>query len=398
MHEQHADAVADAVVQRKSAEGLLDQYPDGIKSGMRVQRQAPQAGNAAAWPGGPTVARKSTTHSLAEYVGWLRQVEAKYGAGRAETLQRLRRLYYSQVTGGAGPRFDAVIAAAPGAGGAPMTTLDLPVPVINSLYETNAIATPNGSLIDVSHILAGIDVHVESVGLKAGVAEARFGVNFEGVLTWVGDLASWFVEAKNAVAKRGGATVSHSDQVAILLGLANSKAAKDDLLGDVDAQVMADRFTTTTTYPTFSSGAPVIQTSQDMPLSAMLSQYYGREQSPAGAAASGGPAPQGPKGSAGGATRTATSESRFHYFVVGARPAIPHTLVAANPLTVALASDAPAKIREHISNTAHLFIDQSYTGGTPTDLVAYAALLDEVNTRFVRFLTTGLTTGDAPWP
>jgi hypothetical protein len=163
---------------------------------------------------------------------WVQQVEAKYGASRAEALQRLRRLYYSDYTGGAGPRFDAVIAAAPGAKSAPMTTSDLPLAVVNGLYETNAIATPSGSMIDVSHVLAGLDVHVQGAGFQAGIAEARFGVNFEGVLTWVGDLASWLIEAKNAVAKRGGAAVSHSEQVEILLGLVDAKVAKDDLLGD----------------------------------------------------------------------------------------------------------------------------------------------------------------------
>ncbi len=46
-HEQHADAVADAVVQGRSAEGLLDQYAGGGGGSAAVQRQEakPAAGN-----------------------------------------------------------------------------------------------------------------------------------------------------------------------------------------------------------------------------------------------------------------------------------------------------------------------------------------------------------------
>jgi len=65
---------------------------------------------------------------------------------------------------------------------------------------------------------------------------------------------------------------------------------------------------------------------------------------------------------------------------------------------VALASDAVVQIREHLANTAHIFINKDYFGGTPEDLTTYGPLLDEVTARFVRFLTTGLIQGDAPWP
>ena len=256
-YEQHADQVADLVVQGKSAEALLDEHAGGgAASAPGVQRELEGSSKRKEWPGGPTVARKSAMHTLTEYVDWLRQVEAKYGASRAETLQRLRRLYYSDYTGGAGPGFDKLIRNEPGAGGPPMTTSDLPLAVINSLYETNAIVTPNGSQVDISHILADLDMHVAGGGIKAGAAEVRFGVNFEGVFT----------------------------------------------------------------------------------------------------------------------------------------------RVAEHPLTVALASDAPAKIREHLANTARMFVDDNPLHGTPADLTTYGPLLDEVATRFLHFLTTGLATGDAPWP
>jgi hypothetical protein len=399
-HERHADAVASRAVQGASAEDLLDQaagaqriVATGPMNPHQLQRKATPP-----WSGGPTVERKSATHSLAEYVGWLRQVEAKYGGARAETVQRLRRLYYSNYTGGAGPRFDAVIQGAAGASGVPISSADVRLDVLNGLYETNAIATPNGSLVDVSHILAGLDVHIQGPGIKAGAGELRFDVNFEGVLTWVGDLASWFVEAKNAVIKRqqGGDPISSSDQIAILLGLASSKVAKDDLLGDVDAQAMANRFTTTTILPPIGGGGMVgpapILTAPDMALSDMLIRYYGGEP-PSGAQATGAPAGRKPE-----ARSASSSRNRFQYFVAGASPRIPHQRVSDNPLTISLAGDAPTQIREHIYNTARMFIDQGYFSSASDDLETYANLLDEVTARFVKFLTTGLAAGDAPWP
>jgi hypothetical protein len=255
-----------------------------------------------------------------------------------------------------------------------MIVPELPLAVINGLYETNAIATPNGSQVDVSHIFAGLDIHVQGTGLKAGVGGLRFDVNFEGVLTWVGDLAAWFVEAKEAVKKKqaGGSTVTQADQVTILLGLVNNKAAKYDLLGDVDAQVMADRFTTMSVLPSMGGGegmgAPTTVTTPDMPLSEMLTRFYGGENPAPGGSGGGG------SGGSGGATATSpTSSNRFHYFVAGSSPRIPHSQVSASPLVVALASNAPAQIRDYISSTARLFIDQGYFSGTPADLTTTPA-------------------------
>jgi len=45
-----------------------------------------------------------------------------------------------------------------------------------------------------------------------------------------------------------------------------------------------------------------------------------------------------------------------------------------------------------------MFLDDNPLHGTPSDITTYGPLLDEVSVRFLRFLTTGLATGDAPWP
>jgi hypothetical protein len=65
---------------------------------------------------------------------------------------------------------------------------------------------------------------------------------------------------------------------------------------------------------------------------------------------------------------------------------------------VALAGDTPTQVREYIYNTGRMLTDQGYFSSASDDLKTYANLLDEVTARFVKFLTTGLAAGDAPWP
>jgi hypothetical protein len=147
---------------------------------------------------------------------------------------------------------------------------------------------------------------------------------------------------------------------------------------------MADKFTTTTYVPA-PEGAPIVLTTQDLPLSRMLTQYYGQEQS-----ATGGSMSAASTGQASGANSTGrgskpTSGNRFHYFVACASPRIPHTRITDKPLTVALASDAAVQIREQISNTARLFMNHNYTSGSPADLVTYASPL--CSTRSTRVLS-----------
>ena len=65
-------------------------------------------------------------------------------------------------------------------------------------------------------------------------------VDFRGVLTWAGDLASWFVEWQSKLKQKqsAGESLDEAAQENLLKSLVN-KVAKDDLLGDMDAQSLA---------------------------------------------------------------------------------------------------------------------------------------------------------------
>ena len=151
-----------------------------------------RVGNAA---GGPVTARKSVQHDLASFVHWIGVVEMAYGPDKQAILQRLRRLYYSSYSGKAGAKFDQAIAGQAGAGsGPPLDMLHIGASTLDMLFETDTVRTLTGDILDPAHILAAIDVRLSGVTTKAGVAEAAYDAPWTGIVTWTGDLASWFVE------------------------------------------------------------------------------------------------------------------------------------------------------------------------------------------------------------
>lgn len=202
----------------------------------------------------------------------------------------------------------------------------------------------------------------------------RFGVDLSGMLTWVGDLASWFVEWN--VRRR-------TDPGVDLIALAATKVDKDDLLGDMDGQVLAHEQTTMRSYVAPTGGGmamPITVVSPDAPLSALLRAYYGE----AASAASG----------------DGNRSNRFHHFVARATPRIPHRVTRASPLQVALDERAQGTVAAAVREQARFFIDHSYQQDGPHagDVDDHAERIDEIARRFLTFLATGLATGDAPWP
>ena len=299
-----------ALVQRKLARRVAQRKA----SGARLQLQAAtQDGGAtepkAAWPDGPTSKIKSTGHTLADYLTWLRAAEAAYGGGKEAFLQRLRRLYYSGFTKGAGGKFDSVISTSH-AGDAPMTSPPMPKDALDRLFETNYITTPAGTKVDISHVLAALDLAVAGTSFKAGVGELVKGVDFRGVLTWSGDLASWFVEWQDQLKKTEDSRhqcLTPDAELKLLLSLAERKVSKDDLVGDMDGQAMAQRGVQVDVLPNYMGGPPAILMSLKDSVSGTLEAYYG-------------------DGAAGSAkTRGSQEPNRFANFLDAARPMIPHT-------------------------------------------------------------------------
>lgn len=390
--EQEADALGERALRGESIAGTVRET---------VSTRRPQ--HKPRWEGGPTSTLKSKGHTLAEYVGWLQQVEAVYGANKEAMLHRLRRLYYSKFTGGVGPKFDQVISpSGMDDDAAPMTSPPVPLEALNGLYETNFIITPRNTRLDVSHLFAGLDVEVSGTGFKADVGAARYGVDWGGVLTWAGDLASWFVEWKSEVKKATDKRrieagldwldllknpmdprfpkvwLNEQQKEEILLSIVDRKVSKDDLIGDMDAQSMTKAFTDLHVIQSGEGAPPVIYRTLTASLSEMLLASYTADRNPA-------------------STRQDTPEqNRFAYFVKSAQPRIPHSEQPGG--TVQLAPDAKSEIHQAIRNTADLFTSEGYFSGESDELARNELFLWKIAWYFENFLKTGLAHGDAAWP
>jgi hypothetical protein len=345
-----------------------------MQAGLALDRCAspPPSRPGELWPGGPITKAKSVVHTLADYVDWVHTAEAGFGNSES-AISALRRLYYSKFVGAAAA-FDDVILSGNNSD-PPMAAPAVPATVIDRLYETSAITTPSGT-VDISHVFAELDLKLSGETIQAQAAELREGLNFAGTVSWLGDLASWFQawDLDRRDAETQGTPWAQQDYLRHLYERANVKVDTNDLLGDIDAQVI----TAESTHPVIVPGSTSLLISADMPPSQMLKQYYGM-------------APQ--------TDGRGTASNRFQRFVENAQPQIPHTGTAPH---VALAANAQTFFADEIAKQAKFFDNHGGWGviqGSPDpDVATYRAMIDDIAHRFTVFLTTGLATGNAPWP
>jgi hypothetical protein len=328
----------------------------------------------AQWAFGPITKHKSTQHDLYDYFLMVRHVERAYGPDKQSVLQRLRRVYYSSFSGKKG--YERVISAQVDAGGTDQPPLDarmIGTDAIDGLYETNVLRLSDGELIDVSHVLAALDVKTAGITFKATMAEPVIGIKWLGVVTWAGDLASWmanYIQADRSSPTGPPPTADPAPQ-------------KVDLISDMDAQILAEENVRPSTLEhVMAEGRSIrdnVGTELSMPVSDILSKYYGMGM---------------------GTVQPSKLRNRFAAFVRIATPPIPYRSANADgsgPST--LTAEAPDAIYDAIYDTARLLVvyGSSYSFGTEV-LEQYTGHFHEVARRFTRFLATGLATGDAPWP
>ena len=279
----------------------------------------------------------------------------------------------------------------------PLDTLGISTEALDGLYETGTVRTPTGDVVDVTHVFAALDLKTAGATSKGAAAELLYDVRLGGVLTWVGDLAWWFVQwverrsdldatpSTEPVTEAGPSEETgglSGGDLALMDELAKSKTSKDDLLGDMDATVMAEENVRPSTVEHVEAESrriiyKNIDTELSMPVSQILEQYYSIGK---------------------GTAKPDESQQRFPNFVRKATPPIPHTTTGTG--TVALAADAETAIYTAIGNVANLFMSRM-SRGTSDDsdpLTKYDMILREMARRFTRFLGTGLAKGDAPWP
>ncbi len=142
---------------------------------QRDAKKGPWHRDGEAWDYGPITKRKSATHPLAPYIGWIKDVERGYGPDKQMVLQRLRRLHYSGWSGKAGTKFDKVIDVIAGAEGEPLTIPQASAAAVDGLYETDNVVTPDGKTLDPGHILAALDHKVAGGTFKANMGEVAVG-------------------------------------------------------------------------------------------------------------------------------------------------------------------------------------------------------------------------------
>jgi hypothetical protein len=260
-------------------------------------------------------------------------------------------------------------------GDAPLDARLIPLGVIDSLYETNVLRLPDGELIDVSHVLTALDTKTAGLTSKAGVAEGLYGVDWMGVVTWAGDLASWFVNWIDKLPSGKRPDPSPADS--------RAPAQKVDLISDMDGQILAAEKVRPATIGTIKAENRILEHSNvinelSQPVSVILNDYFG-----IGA----------------GTAQPPNLKNRFAAFVRAASPPIPHRSANADgsgPIT--LTEDAEEAIYDALRATARLLIEKGNPDGSGEQVVnRYDAKLHVVARQFTQFLRTGLAAGDAAW-
>ena len=354
---------------------------------QRDARKGPGHRDGEAWDYGPITKRKSVNHDLATYIGWVKDVERGYGPDKQMVLQRLRRLHYSSYSGKAGAKFDKIIAEQAGAGGEPLTVLKAPAAAVDGLFETDEVTTPDGKTVDLGHVLAALDLKTSGSTWKADMGDiAAGGAPMLNVVTWAGDLASWWLEWVQQVKKLYAAGQTGPPDPAadstLLETVGRSKASKEDLLGDMDAVVLAASSTRRSTYESVKrEGREIrhknVDTELTAPVSKLLEDYYGTDRA---------------------AATSAPVKSRFAAFVQSSSPRIPYQEgEEGNRRWVKLDPSAVDLIRDAVENVAWIFVSQGTSWDWTDTKTRFGWRFGSIARHFAKFLEEGLRTGDAKW-
>jgi hypothetical protein len=247
--ERNADYVANAVASGRSSEALLDACKRGAAPGHAVQRLDQPI---------VTAAPKSAI-SIRDFIRLVEAEEAKWPAAeQTDTslmITRLRKIFYGA------PGWDKYLipgAAGVGSGytineeetgrenlslvGPDADIVRKRLAVKDATGASPAIASQqevrleDGSFDDIGHVFAGLDAanHPAAVSAPLGIASLA---DNKAAVTWTGDLGSAVTEMLFK-AFNSTAPITVSSMQAIV----NEYASGQDMLGDIDAYVIADQY------------------------------------------------------------------------------------------------------------------------------------------------------------
>ena len=275
-----------------------------------------------------------------------------------------------------------------------------PAAAVDGLYETDVVVTPDGRKLDPGHILAALDLQTAGATWKASMGEIADDTTMLGLVTWTGDLASMVARMDHRGHEDARCAANRADRPGdrgraarrsrcgsgarpqALGKIGRGKAPKDDLLGDIDAQVLARTSTQRSTFESVKRDQRVIRdanigTELTAPVSTLLETYYGI----------------GTK--IGTGTATPPSANRFTSFVRLASPPIPFQEAEAGGFGVSLAPDAEQAITKAIENTAFLLVSQGTSHEPHEHLRKYGWRIKDIAKRFTAFLD-GASRGRRP--
>ena len=334
------------------------------------------------WPKGPTVGYRGTgAVPIADYIAWVREVEsspALAGESRKELIQRMRRLSYSDPftvrwKKATSESADNMMCEVIPGGEPPLTTDHVSLTTLNGLFGMKNVRTARGLDTDIGHLWMLADWVVNGGSIFAA---GYFDSEPEAVLSWGGDLGSAIAAFWNNVdwvEKETGGSMPTADKQRIMLVHLNELLGKDDLLGDLDAVVLSERWR--------NLGSFVV--------SRELEQYYRDDAMPQAQAV---------------ALTYPSSARRFHYYVKAATPTIPASGLDSSPLDVTLKKlEAIDKMKQDLVALA----SDVWTGWMHAQSISQVnvkldtmgrAEFEKLCTHFVVYLKLGLRDGDAPWP
>lgn len=356
----------------------LSQLAAAARSFSRVGEQ---------WTQGPVGRPADTPAPLNDYLAHLRDVEGVV-TDRATAQRRLRRVRYSIHVRDARPRGRRIDDLLVG------SSQELPLVwrpdglkqgSLDALAKTRFVrpAGPPTPSIDAGRLFAATDAAFAGASAFGLGAEAATRVPVRGLVTWVGDLAAWFVEwnRRRVAAERDGKKWTDAESKAELDAVHKLEAPLEAMLGDFDGQVVAASY-----EAVFGGSLSALPRAADL-----LSAYYtGERKLPP-------------------TVREPRVVDRFALFVKHAVPAIPHTDPGG---TTKLTPEATAAIKTYVTRTAALFVYQGSPKrwfslpSVPTlkaaaqQVEAQSVMFDEIVGRFTKLLSGPLAGGPIPveWP
>jgi hypothetical protein len=274
--------------------------------------------------------RKAYVSSIDSYKGWIDEVD-KHFMDLNSTVQRIRMMYYGKAVK-ALETFDDLIKVNSSWADFPLTREDVSAQTMDGLTGTGWVNTGTGvdpqRFVDLSHSWVLMDRELNGQRVEADLIDEMAPVI--GLMSWTGDLASWWTEYSDrkacAIEAQGSAWKEDPTDLATPTGMLMAgqatRCALDDIYGDMDGFVLAFQVSNQATNP-WSAGE----------LAQKIADYYDPT-----------------KNTNSQNKAFPHSDNRFHLFVQYAVPQLPWSYAPGGNGAVVLNANAKDEIRKIVTD------------------------------------------------